>query len=185
MESIDGTTKSTANCGSTDESTKPSTHEKTQETVSSTTAQVTLKSPAWTYFVKSEDPAYARCIHCSQMIKCKTKHGSTTSAILKHQKICKMIRPEVTDGEIDGKKMKQTTLHHQNETDGSSVSKVASFLAFSQTGTRKALVEMIIMDELPFRFVERKGFRRFMSIAQPRFEIPCRKTVAKDCLLIF
>ncbi|KAL1223788.1 Zinc finger BED domain-containing protein RICESLEEPER 2 [Cardamine amara subsp. amara] len=44
---------------------------------------------------------------------------------------------------------------------------------------------MIIMDELPFRFVEHRGFRRFMSVAQPRFDIPCHQTVARDCLQLY
>ena len=31
---------------------------------------------------------------------------------------------------------------------------------------------MIIVDELPFRFVEREGFRELMRTVEPRFRIP-------------
>ena len=50
---------------------------------------------------------------------------------------------------------------------------------------KKALVEMIILDELSFRFVEGFGFRKFMSVIQPRFNpIPCRTTIAKTCFRV-
>ncbi|CAN1338966.1 Zinc finger BED domain-containing protein RICESLEEPER 2 [Linum perenne] len=39
---------------------------------------------------------------------------------------------------------------------------------------------MIIIDELPFRFVEHLGFNYFMSIACPRFIMPSRRTVTRD-----
>ena len=51
---------------------------------------------------------------------------------------------------------------------------------------KKALAEMIILDELSFRFVEGFGFRKFMSVTQPRFNpIPCRTTIAKTCFRVF
>ncbi|CAN1132745.1 Putative AC9 transposase [Linum perenne] len=44
---------------------------------------------------------------------------------------------------------------------------------------------MIIMDELPFRFVEHDAFRGFVFVACPRFKIPCRKTIREDCVKLF
>ena len=35
---------------------------------------------------------------------------------------------------------------------------------FDQEATRKTLACMIVTDELPFKFVESKGFRKFMSV---------------------
>ncbi|KNA11902.1 hypothetical protein SOVF_130440 [Spinacia oleracea] len=40
---------------------------------------------------------------------------------------------------------------------------------------------MVIVDELPFKFVEGQGFRHFCSVIEPRFHLPSRITVAKDC----
>lgn len=51
---------------------------------------------------------------------------------------------------------------------------VMSTWVFNQDYIRRALVEMIIIDELPFRFVEGQGFRRFGQVACPRSKIPSR-----------
>lgn len=45
---------------------------------------------------------------------------------------------------------------------------------------RRACVEMIIRDELPFSHVEGQGFINFMRIAQPKFKPPSRRTIARD-----
>ena len=56
---------------------------------------------------------------------------------------------------------------------------------FSVERLRMALARMIIVDELPFRFVEHGGFIDFMAKVEPRFEVPSRVTVAKDCLRVY
>ena len=43
---------------------------------------------------------------------------------------------------------------------------------FDQEAIRKSLACMIVIDELPFKFVESKGFRKFMSVACPKLHIP-------------
>lgn len=51
---------------------------------------------------------------------------------------------------------------------------------------KKALAEMIIMDELSFRFMEGLGFKRFMSVAPPRFHpIPCHTIITKAYSRVF
>ncbi|CAN0890029.1 hypothetical protein LINGRAHAP2_LOCUS16229 [Linum grandiflorum] len=47
---------------------------------------------------------------------------------------------------------------------------------FNEAKMRTALTEMIIMDELPFTFVEHEGFQRFMA-ACPMFTIPSTSNV--------
>ena len=56
---------------------------------------------------------------------------------------------------------------------------------FTNVVGRKVLTEMIILDELPFMFVENQGFRRFCNVFQPNFNIPSRFTVAKDMSRIY
>ena len=56
---------------------------------------------------------------------------------------------------------------------------------FEQEVCRRALVEMIILDELPFSFVEKEGFKKFMSKVQPLFHIPSRKTITRDCYDVY
>ena len=58
-------------------------------------------------------------------------------------------------------------------------------LEFNQEECRQALAKMVIIDELPFKFVENTGFRLFTHVVQPQFMIPSRWTVARDCLQLF
>ncbi|KAG5600857.1 hypothetical protein H5410_032227 [Solanum commersonii] len=41
---------------------------------------------------------------------------------------------------------------------------------------------MVIVDELPFKFVEKEGFRNLMKVAQPHFKILSRTTVTQKYL---
>jgi hypothetical protein len=50
---------------------------------------------------------------------------------------------------------------------------------------RSAFAEMIIEDEEPFGFGEKLGFRKFMSIACPRFKIPSRRTCTRDAVQLY
>ena len=49
----------------------------------------------------------------------------------------------------------------------------------------KALVKIVIIDELPFNFMKGKGFRLFSRTLQPRFDILSRFTVMRDCLKLY
>ena len=56
---------------------------------------------------------------------------------------------------------------------------------FSVEKLRMALVRMIIVDELPFRFIEYGRFIDFMAEVEPRFEVPSWVTVTRDCLRLY
>ena len=43
---------------------------------------------------------------------------------------------------------------------------------YNEEKIRLALARMIIINELPFKFVEQQGFQEFMEIVEPRFPIP-------------
>ena len=58
-------------------------------------------------------------------------------------------------------------------------------VAFNQKEITKACVEMVIMDELPFRFVEGNGFHRFCTKACPKWRLPCRQTIVRDVLNMY
>jgi hypothetical protein len=44
---------------------------------------------------------------------------------------------------------------------------------------------MVIVDEMPFNVVEGEGFREYSKTLEPRFELPSRFTVARDCMKIY
>ncbi|KAF2318088.1 hypothetical protein GH714_041429 [Hevea brasiliensis] len=56
---------------------------------------------------------------------------------------------------------------------------------YDENAIREALVSMIIIDELTFKFVEGEGFRKFMRAICPKFKIPSRWTISRDCYLVY
>ena len=50
---------------------------------------------------------------------------------------------------------------------------------------RKALARMVIVDEMPFKFVEREGFRHFTNVICPKFWISSHWTISHDCFELF
>jgi hypothetical protein len=44
---------------------------------------------------------------------------------------------------------------------------------------REAFTEMIVKDELPLAFVEKPGFKKFMSKSCPRFGYPSRRSTTR------
>ncbi|KZV16969.1 hypothetical protein F511_30599 [Dorcoceras hygrometricum] len=50
---------------------------------------------------------------------------------------------------------------------------------------REALAKMCIIDEHSFRIVEVEVFRLLIRIAEPRWTVPCRKTVASECFKLY
>ena len=50
---------------------------------------------------------------------------------------------------------------------------------------RQALASMIICDELPFRVVEGERFKDYSRLLEPRFVIPSRIIVWRDCMKLF
>jgi len=58
-------------------------------------------------------------------------------------------------------------------------------IGYDYNECRKALVKMVIIDELPFNFMEGKGFRLFSRTLQPRSDIPSRFTVIRDYLKLY
>ena len=50
---------------------------------------------------------------------------------------------------------------------------------------RSAFAEMVIEDEEPFAKGEKPGFRKFMSVACPRFTLPSRRTCTRDAVQLY
>lgn len=40
---------------------------------------------------------------------------------------------------------------------------------------------MIVIDVLPLKFVDGEGSKDFVAVLCPKFHIPCRWTIARDC----
>ena len=67
-----------------------------------------------------------------------------------------------------------------SNTDGSENMGVLGIWIFDQEVIRKKLFEMITIDELSFKFFEEEGFKKFMSVCCPRFNVLSRWIVSQD-----
>ncbi|XP_057785804.1 uncharacterized protein LOC131003309 [Salvia miltiorrhiza] len=136
------------------------------------------RSNVWAYYIKAMDGEgdekikKGQCKRCGRLIRADPNRNGTTalknhttSYLKKHQAIAS-----------------QSVLNLQPTTDGTG--SLTSW-KFDQNVVRMALCQMIIMDELPFRFVEHEGFKMFIEAACPMFKIPGRQTVRADCMRLF
>jgi hypothetical protein len=136
-------------------------------------------SPAWDHFDKVDYPDgryVAICKYCKRELSAASKnHG--TSSLLSHAAGC----AKNPNRELRGQK----TLSFEPKKEGE-VGFDLIATTFTIEAGRKALAEMIILDELPFMFVENYGFRRFVKVLPPKFKIiPSRKTIAKEMVSIY
>ncbi|KAK8701839.1 hypothetical protein V6N13_020217 [Hibiscus sabdariffa] len=139
------------------------------------------RASCWKHFSKfvTEDGVNrARCIHCDTTYSMDT--GGSTTNLNNHLKTC-LKTPQGNTADF-----KQSELAFaKTTTDPESETTTLSTWKFDKNAIRKALIHMIIVDELPFRIVEGEGFKLFLSIACPRFHLPSRYTVRRDCLDLF
>uniref|UniRef100_A0A803NBY1 Uncharacterized protein n=1 Tax=Chenopodium quinoa TaxID=63459 RepID=A0A803NBY1_CHEQI len=80
-------------------------------------------------------------------------------------------------------KEKQTKLYFDQEHESGELKRGSRIINLNDV--RETLIHMIIVDELPFKHVEKSGFRHFVQVACPQFHIPSRVTIARDCLKLY
>ncbi|KAL5823763.1 hypothetical protein ACOSQ4_021663 [Xanthoceras sorbifolium] len=130
------------------------------------------KSNYWKFFgeyYSNDGKKRVRCKYCD--VSYGFESGASTMNMNTHMnQRCTKYRAVVVDEN-------QTMLVKQKTVDGY-VSNLG-LTNFSVEECRRALAEMLILDELPFRFVENRGFRTFCQEACPKFEIPSRRTIVR------
>uniref|UniRef100_A0A9I9E8D2 BED-type domain-containing protein n=1 Tax=Cucumis melo TaxID=3656 RepID=A0A9I9E8D2_CUCME len=123
-------------------------------------------SSVWEHVIKVEgcDFKYPRaaCKHCGASYACDSKRNGTTN-LKRHLEKCKMYVNPLKDN-VEG--------------EGDSESSLMA-TSFTQENCRKMLARMVILDELPFKFVESEGFHKFCRALNPKFVIPSREDCAK------
>ncbi|KAH0634645.1 hypothetical protein KY290_038111 [Solanum tuberosum] len=137
------------------------------------------RSRVWDHFSRKTDSDGSEkgvCNYCKREYFADTKEHGTTSMLTHIVKCPKM--PYNID-------IKQSKLAFQPMIGGNKGDVVVVPWKFDQEECRKALCRMVIIDELPFRFVEKKGFKQFMKVAQPCFHIPSSTTMTRDCFDLF
>ncbi|XP_055960617.1 zinc finger BED domain-containing protein RICESLEEPER 2-like [Mercurialis annua] len=141
------------------------------------------RSVVWDHFDSIRDGKgvimQAKCKYCARMYNCNAKKNGT-STLRSH-----MIRCTKHPSTVE---TRQALLSFQPVSNaGPDVGGMFNVAAwkFDQDVIRQAVAYMIVVDELPFRFVEKQGFRKLMSVACPMFKIPSRFTVNRDCYSMF
>ncbi|XP_047964675.1 zinc finger BED domain-containing protein RICESLEEPER 4-like [Salvia hispanica] len=124
-----------------------------------------VRSAIWQKFDKVFEDSIqkGKCKLCGETIAADPKHNGT-SAMWKHHASC-LKKNEAK---------KNQTPFSQDE-----------LRQDIQERGRYALCRMIVLDEQPFRLVEREGFRLFCRDKVPNFNIPSRYTVRSDCVKMF
>nr|XP_016447961.1 PREDICTED: uncharacterized protein LOC107773024 [Nicotiana tabacum] len=129
------------------------------------------RSDVWNHFDKFEvnGVGKARCRYCKQAYVANSSKNGTTG-LKNHLLRCKEYPLNIA------KDNSQTKINFQScQNDEGSIWK------FDQKVVRRALIEMIVIDELPFSFVENEGFMKFMRKTQPLFRLPSRRTITRNC----
>ncbi|XP_028095183.1 zinc finger BED domain-containing protein RICESLEEPER 2-like [Camellia sinensis] len=144
---------------------------------SSSSGRITSK--AWDHFEKIkgiDGKDRAMCKYCKKEYMADSKSYGTSN-LLSHLKNCTKYPYRDTHGQ-------QSLGFKPREVGGEGVVDVVA-TSFSVEVARRYLAEMIVIDELPFRFADGVGFKRFCNVMQPKFKIPSRYTVARDILGIY
>jgi hypothetical protein len=143
-------------------------------------------SMVWEHFTKVEggDPEDPRsqCNYCKKLFSCHSKRLGTSSILTHLKSTC-----EKYPGRFDKSQLK---LSFEAKKDGEmSVGDGCvgnmMFAKYNATKIRLAIAKMIIKVKLPFRFVEIEAFQEFMNTIEPRFQVPSRYTMMKDCVKLF
>ncbi|CAN1340768.1 hypothetical protein LINPERPRIM_LOCUS38962 [Linum perenne] len=140
-----------------------------------------LRSPYWKdflpiYVFEGDPPTEvrkAKCKYCGFLVASNSSfHG--INGLKNHTKTCVKKHLELE---------KQPGLSYQT----SSTSDGGAYIPwrFDQVDTRLAFAEMLMIDDQPFKYVERAGFKHFMSRACPMFVFPYRKTMRTNCVKLF
>ena len=129
------------------------------------------RSPAWEVFTKlKDDESKCSCNYCGKIYSCPSTSG--TSTMMSHMKKC-----------IDYLDWLESVSQQHLSSGGNNVhggKSVGMTKPFDHVVCKRATVKMIIMDELPFSFVENEGFRQFCETVIPWFSIPSRRTITRE-----
>ncbi|XP_073153055.1 zinc finger BED domain-containing protein RICESLEEPER 2-like [Henckelia pumila] len=137
------------------------------------------RAKVWDHFTLYTDTNGKTREKCKYYEKNYAAHSSKngTSTLNSHLRICKNHPQNTQVGNNH-----TITSYCQNET---AEREAFSSLKIDSETVRKALVRMIIIDDLPFKFVENEGFKHFVSTTSPHFMIPSRSTITRDCYNLF
>jgi hypothetical protein len=146
------------------------------------------QSMVWDHFKKVEpldsiNPK-ATCNYCKKQIGCHHKNG--TSGMLTHLHYNCQKSPLKKSKVPKNQTLLQMSF--KKAIDGMSSKSKSPQLGFAKYDPdiiRREIVRYFIKCELPFKHVETEGFIEFVNVLEPRFKVPCRVTVQRDCMKLY
>ncbi|XP_025681395.1 zinc finger BED domain-containing protein RICESLEEPER 1-like [Arachis hypogaea] len=139
------------------------------------------KSYVWQHFTvllltETKGQHQAKCNHCQKKYGCHpTKHG--TNSLNKHLKNAHKW--------IFTKEGKKGTLHGYMPKIEEEQDLCKAFKGYNLEDCKKSVAEFVVLDEMPFKVVEGIGFRKMLNHFEPRFTVPSRWTVSRDCFQLY
>ena len=126
----------------------------------------------------------AECKYCGKTYAAGSKTYGTTNLRTHLEAWCK----KYPYGKNKKEDKTQTTLAFRpkksDDAEGANSNSLI-FVSYNESMSKEALSWMIIVDELSFKFVEHEGFRNYSNVLQPRFIVPTRTTIARDCIRLY
>ena len=133
-------------------------------------------SRIWDHFKKLDSnpkALRAACMYCGKDYTCRTIFNGTSN-MWSHLGVCKKF------SFVIDRKQKTLVLEPKPiiERGDNGEENLATIKAvnYNYEECRKALKKLIILDEIPFNFVENQGFQSFCQVMQSRFNVPSRLT---------
>ncbi|GJR02544.1 zinc finger BED domain-containing protein RICESLEEPER 2-like protein [Tanacetum coccineum] len=134
------------------------------------------RSCVWIHFIKyfdNNDKPRAKCNYCGTVYSGDTKSG--TSTLWGHLNKCESnsTKPPTDQTHLAFNTTRVVETGEMKHT--------LQAWKFDQQKCRNVIAEMIIIVELPLKFVKNEGFRRCMKMCQPALVVPSRSTITRDC----
>jgi hypothetical protein len=146
-------------------------------------------SMVWEHFTKvenrdPEDPK-SKCNYCNKLFSCHTKRLGTSSMLSHLKNSCKKYPSRFDKSDKTQSKLSFEVKKGEQMAVGEGSIENLVITKYNAATIKTAISKMIIVDELPFRFVDGEGFQEFMNTIEPRFKIQSRVTVMKDCVFLY
>jgi hypothetical protein len=119
------------------------------------------------------------------MLGCHWRHD--TSALMTHLNFkcpTSPLRKSKKSNVPKGQTLLQQSFKKMSKS-GSCNTNQLGFVTYDPIKIRKLVVQYFIKNELPFRYVQSRGFKELMNGIEPMFNIPCRITLQKDCIKLY
>ena len=164
------------------EGKKPSTPEKLKRTKGSEGKR--KFSTIWDHFTRNnyEKNSRASCNYCSQSYASDYRNSGTSNLWSYLQFKCRKSPYTMVD-----KKQKIVSFDAKKEVRDGDSAKIGNLkvVKYDPKAIRQASASMIIRNKFPFIVIEGEGFQDYSHLLEPRFVIPSRITVWRDCMKLF